>query len=234
MILLVSGVARSQSVEQLEYSLKYSFIKGGEATVTISDTTFGGKPAKHYLLQGRTVGFADALYSISDVYETFLDPQTMKPQKHIRNIRERKYRYYNETLFFPENDSIFSKRSGGRKVPANMLDILTVYGYLRQSKLLDNLKVGDRFTLPVYHADKYFMMTSVFLGVEKVRSKLGEKECYVLSPFLDEGKVLKTSDGLKFYITKDEDKIPVVLELDLKVGAVRAELSNYKKTNGSK
>lgn len=230
--ILFTGVANAQSIEQLEYNLKYSFIKGGEAKIIISDTTWNGKPAKHYYMQGKTVGFAEALYNIDDVYETILEPSGMQPIKHIRNIKERKYRYYNETFFYPANDSIVSKRSGGRKVPHNMLDILTVYGYLRQGKLLENLKVGDQFTLPVYHADKYFMMTSVYLGTEKIKSKLGNKECYVISPFLDEGKVLKTKDGLKFYITKDADKIPVVLELDLTVGAVRAELTGYSKTEG--
>lgn len=230
--MLLTGLATAQSVEVLEYSLKYSFLKGGEARITITDTTFSGKAAKHYHLRGRTVGFAEALYNIDDVYETILDSRKMQPIKHIRNIKERKYRYYNETLFYPDSDSIVSQRSGGRKVPHNMLDILTVYGYLRQNKLLENLKVGDQFTLPVYHADKYFMMTSVYLGTEKIKSKLGDRECYVISPRLDEGKVLKSSDGLKFYITKDADKIPVVLELDLAVGAVRAELSGYKKTSG--
>ncbi|MFV0376115.1 MAG: DUF3108 domain-containing protein [Mangrovibacterium sp.] len=232
LLILLAGFAQGQSVEVLEYSLKYSFLKGGEARITISDTTFSGKQAKHYHLRGQTVGFAEALYNIDDVYETILDPRSMQPIKHIRNIKERKYRYYNETLFYPANDSVVSLRSGGRKVPHNMLDILTVYGYLRQNKLLENLKIGDQFTLPVYHADKYFMMTTVFLGIEKIKSKLGEKECYVISPRVDQGKVLKSSDGLKFYITKDADKIPVVLELDLTVGAVRAELTSYQKTNG--
>jgi len=231
-LLLITGTAGSQSVETIRYNLKYSFLKGGEASVIISDSAYDGKAAKHYRLQGKTVGFAEALYNIDDVYETYLDPKRMTPLLHIRNIKERKYRYYNETRFFAANDSIFSQRSGGRKVPHNMLDILTMYGYLRQNTLLETLKVGDQFTLPIFHADKYFMLTTVYLGDQKVKTKLGEKECYVISPRVDEGKLLKNSDGLKFYITKDKDKIPVILELDLTVGAVRAEISSYSKTNG--
>lgn len=217
---------QAQPVEKLEYHLKYSFIKGGEAFILISDTTFNGKPAQHYYLRGKTVGIADALYNVDDVYETILNPKTIRPYLHIRNIKERKYRYYNETLFF-DNDSIFSQRSGGKVVPHNMLDILSMFGYLRQNKLLESLNVGDTFTLPVYHANKYFMLETKFLGIEKVKTKIGDKECYVISPWIDEGKLLKRSDGLKFYITKDEKKLPVILELDLNVGAVRAELISY-------
>ncbi|WP_372774061.1 DUF3108 domain-containing protein [Mangrovibacterium sp.] len=221
--------ATAQPVERLKYSLKYSFIKGGEAVILISDTIWSGQPAKHYFLRGQTIGVADALYNIDDIYETILSHNSIRPYLHIRNIKERKYRFYNETRFFYDNDSIFSERSGGRKVPHNMLDILSVFGYLRQNNLLESLKVGDKFTLPVYHADKYFMMTTVFLGTERVKSKLGEIECFVISPRVEEGKLLKTSSSLKFYITKDVNKVPLILELDLNVGAVRAELISYQK-----
>jgi len=225
-LICLQGLA--QTTEKLRYNLKYSFIKGGEAVIQIQDTNYSGIPAKHYYLRGQTVGITDAFYKIDDVYETILNPKTMRPLLHIRNIKERKYRYYNKTHFF-DNDSIFSSRNGGEKVPAKMLDILSVFGYLRQNSLLESLKVGDTFTLPVYHGNKYFMMKTKFLGTDKIKSKLGEKECYVISPWIDEGKLLKSSDGLKFYITKDEDKIPLVLELDLNVGSVRAELDSYKK-----
>ncbi len=221
--------AFAQPTEKLKYNLKYSFIKGGEAVILVNDTSFAGKPATHYFLRGQTVGLPEAIYKIDDVYETFLNPRNGRPYMHIRNIKERKYRYYNETYFYTDNDSIFSQRSGGRTVPHNMLDILSVFSFLRQHDLLESLKVGDEFTLPVYHADKYFMMTTVFLGTETIDSKLGEKECYVISPRIDEGKLLKSSDGLRFYITKDEDKLPLILELDLNVGAVRAELVSYEK-----
>jgi hypothetical protein len=223
-----SFALQAQPIEKLEYNLKYSFIKGGEAFIMISDTTYNGNPAQHYYLRGQTVGIAEALYNVDDIYETILDPETIRPYIHIRNIKERKYRYYNETLFF-NNDSIFSQRSGGKKVPHNMLDILSVFAYLRQNKLLESLEVGDTFTLPVYHANKYFMLETKFLGIEKVKTKLGEKQCYVISPWIDEGKLLKRSDGLKFYITKDENKIPVILELDLNMGAVKAEIVSYVK-----
>jgi len=226
--LLLLG-ASAQPTEKLEYNLRYSFIKGGEAIILISDTTYNGKKAEHYYLRGKTVGFAEALYNVDDVYETILDPKTVQPYKHIRNIKERKYRYYNETLFYPENDSIFTTKSGGRKVPSDILDILSVFAFLRQNELLESLKVDDTFTFPVYHANKYFMLESKFLGFEKVKTKFGEKECYVISPWIDEGKLLKRSDGLKFYISKDEDKLPLILEFDLNVGSVRAELVSYKK-----
>ncbi len=226
---LSSLFSSAQPRERLEYHLRYGIIKGGEAVILVSDTTFEKQKAIHYSLRGKTVGISNVLYNIDDRYETLINPKTVYPFLHIRNIKEARYRYYNETRFYPENDSIFTTKSGGRKVPADMLDILTVFYFLRQDKLLEKLKVGDHFSLPVYHANKHFMMKTTFLGIEKVKTKWGDKECYVISPAVDEGKLLKTSDGLKFYITKDKDKVPLILELDLTVGAVRAELVSYEK-----
>ena len=219
----------AQPIEKLEYSLRYSFFRGGKAVLQATDTLYNGKEAIHYHLQGETVGLADKLFSVNDIYESIVNPQTFLPYMAIRNVKERKYRYYNEVNFFNDNDSIFSQRSGGRKVPHNLVDFLTAFFYLRHNHYLDRLDYGEEFTIPVFHADKHFMMTAIYLGTEKIDSKMGKKECHVLAPRVDKGKLLKRSDGLKFYITKDTDRIPLLLEFDMKIGALKCELENYQK-----
>lgn len=228
--LLLPGKAGAQQVvEKLKYDLRYSVFKGGEAKLTASKTTYEGKPAIHYHLEGNTTGVTDRLFSVHDVYESWVNPETILPYKFIRNVKERKYRYYNETRFFHENDSIYSERTGGKKVPANLTDILTAFFYLRQNNYLDKLDHGEEFTIPVYHVDEHFMMTVKYLGTETIKSKIGTKECHVISPRVDKGKLLKRSDGLKFYITKDEDRIPLLLEFDMVIGALKCELDSYRK-----
>lgn len=230
---LIVFAASGQPIEKFGYNLKYGFIKGGEAVLSVQDTTYNDKPALHYYLQGNTVGLAEALYSVNDVYESIVDPETILPYMTIRNVRERKYRYYNETYFFNEQDSIFSQKSGGHKVPDNLLDILSIFFYLRQNDLLESMNKGEEISVPVYHNDEYFNLILLYRGTGKIKSKFGEKECYIVSPIIDKGDLLKRNDGLKFYLTKDKDKIPLVLELDLNVGALRAELDKYEK-NGIK
>ncbi|MEN6456509.1 MAG: DUF3108 domain-containing protein [Prolixibacteraceae bacterium] len=227
--MLIFFSAAAQPVEKLKYDLRYSVFKGGEAKLTATNTTYEGMPAIHYHLEGNTTGVTDRLFSVHDIYESWVNPETTLPYKFIRNVKERNYRYYNETRFFQENDSLSSTRSGGKKVPHNMADILTAFFYLRQHNYLDKLDKGEEFTIPVYHADEYFMMTVKYLGTEKIKSKMGTKECHVISPRVDKGKLLKRSDGLKFYITKDEDRIPLLLEFDMVIGSLKCELDSYKK-----
>ncbi len=219
----------AQPIEKLEYKLRYSFINGGIATLQVNDTTYNGQKAIHYYMEGNTIGLPDKLFSVHDIYESIVDPETNLPYVTIRNVKERKYRYYNETTFFNDNDSIFSQRSGGKKVPHNLVDILTSFFYLRNNSLFEKLDEGEEFTLPVFHADEHFMLTTYYLGTEKVKTDLGEIECYVVSPHVSKGKLLKRSDGLKFYISKDTNNLPILLEFDMNIGALKCELLSFEK-----
>lgn len=221
--------AEAQIKEELKYHMRYSFFRGGEATLKIQDTTYNNQAAIHYLLDGNTVGLANALFGVHDIYESIVDPETFLPHKAIRNIKEGNYKYYNEAFFFNQNDSIYTTRSGGKKVPPKVVDFVTAFFYMRFNNYMENLNPGDTFTIPVFHADDFFMMKVEFTGTATIKSKLGKKECYVIKPRVDKGKILNTSKGLKFYITKDEDRIPLLLRFDMKIGALKCELYSYKK-----
>lgn len=213
--------------EKIFFNLKFGFIKGGEAELIITDTLFNNKKAFHYYMVGRTTGLTDKLFGVNDIYETTVDAETRMPLKSIRNIKEGQYRWYNETLYFHENDSIYSQKSGGRIVPENLLDIISVFFYFIHNHLPDNPEPGFSVTLPTFHADKIENISVRFVGHETIETDLGKMDCYVLVPTVDKGKVLKRSDGLKFFISK-EKKLPVMIEFDMRVGALRAELKNYQ------
>ncbi len=218
----------AQPFERMEYVLHYGFIKGGKAVLTATDTTYSEKKAIHFKLEGNTTGLADNLFGVHDIYESVVDPQTYLPYKAIRNIKEQKHRYYNEAFFYNNKDSVFSQRSGGKKVPHNIVDMLSAFFYLRHNNFLDKLDEGEEFTIPIFHADEYFIMTARFLGTKRIKSDMGEKTCYVLTPVVSKGKLLKRSDGLKFYITKDKNRIPLLLEFDMFIGSLKCDLVSYR------
>ncbi len=232
LFLLISIVASSQPIEELEYFIRFGFIRGGKATLISKDTVYNNNPAVHFYMSAQTVGLPNTLFPVHDIYESIVNPQSYLPYKAIRNIKEQNYRYYNEAFFFHETDSLYSQRSGGKIVPPKMVDIITVFFYLRQNSLLDKLDNGEEFDVPVFHADEHFMMTVKYLGKEKINSAFGKVECHVVSPRVKKGKVLKRSDGLKFYISNDSNKIPLLLEFDMRVGALKCILKSYKQ-NGN-
>ena len=212
--------------ERIRFNLKFGFLKGGEAEMTVKDTIFNGKPAIHYHVLGQTTGLADKLYGVYDIYETTVDTETHLPLKTIRNVKEGNYRRYNETFFFHDNDSIHSQRKGGRKVPKNLVDIISVFFYFVHTQSIDQMSPGDGVTYPTINADKISDITVRYLREEEVDTDIGKVDCYVLNPSVQKGKVLERSDGIRFYMSK-EKKLPVYITFEMRVGALKAVIKSH-------
>ena len=233
--LLITGLLVSftlsvlaQPLEEMEYILRFGFIKGGKATLVAQNEKVNRQPAIHYHMRGRTTGIVDKLYEVNDVYESWVDPETYLPLKSVRNVREQKYRFYDEVTYDHENDSLFSKMAGRIQVPDQVNDLISVFFYIRQNKYFESLLNGQKVQIPVYHGDELFLMELKYIGLATIETKIGNKQCYVVSPKVPKGKLLKGSDDLKIYITKDDNRLPIYAEFELLLGSLKCELNSYK------
>ncbi|WP_321370158.1 DUF3108 domain-containing protein [uncultured Draconibacterium sp.] len=226
-VLFLSSQYLAAEEVSIKFYLKFGFVKGGEAEMTISDTVFNDRPAIHYHVMGKTTGLANKLYGVYDIYETYVDAESRLPVKTIRNVKEGSYRRYTETLFYHDVDSINSTRSGWRAVPNDLLDLISVFFYFVHKNPFENLQPGDAVVYPTINADKISDVSIKYLRDEKIKTDVGEVECHVLTPTVRKGKVLEKSDGVRFYLAKDE-KIPVFIEFDMRVGSLKAVIKHYK------
>lgn len=220
-----SGVSAKNKAE-LKYHLKYGVVKGGEARIIISDTVFNGRKAIHYYMEGRTTGLTDKLFRVHNIYESIVDANTSLPYKAIRNVREGSYKYYNEIFFYQTNDSIYSKRTGGIKVPAKLTDILSVFFYFVKQNYINTVEKGKYIEFPVINGHVISTIRLKHEGVRMVETDLGPVASYILLPEIDKGRVLKSSDGMNFFISQ-KDKVPVQFDLELRVGTLHAVLSRF-------
>jgi hypothetical protein len=218
----------AQPIEEMEYILRFGFIKGGKAALTAQYEKLNKKQTIHYRMRGRTTGLVDKIFEVNDVYESWVDPQTYLPVKSERNVKEQKYRFYDEVTYDQENDSIFSLKAGRKKVPNNVNDLVSVFFYIRQNQYFEDLLAGKVIEIPVFHGDELFVMHLEYLGTETIDTKIGRKLCYVVSPQVPKGKLLKGSDDLKVYITADANRLPIYAEFNLLLGALKCELDMYK------
>jgi hypothetical protein len=225
--LLFAFSSEGRNRERLVFDLKLGFIKGGEAVMIIKDTSFNGNKAIFYHLKGRTTGITDKIFDVNNEYESIIDAQTYLPYKAIRNAKERKYRYFNEVFFYQDKDSVYSEKTGWMKVPHNLSDLLTVFFYFVKQNMLSEIDGNKTLIIPTIHGHEVQNIKIKYDGIQMVESKMGMVECYVLSPLVDKGKVLKRADGVKLFISKDS-KIPVQLDFETKVGTLRAVLQSYK------
>jgi hypothetical protein len=219
---------QAQPLEEMEYILRFGFIKGGKATLVAQNEKVKGQQTIHYHMRGRTTGIVDKIYEVNDVYESWVDPESFLPVKSVRNVREQKYRFYDEIFYDHINDSLFSKKLGRIKVPDQVNDLISVFFFIRQNHYFESLLNGERIQIPVYHGDELFLMELKYIGIETIETKIGKKECYVVSPKVPKGKLLKGSDDLKIYITKDNNRLPIYAEFELLLGSLKCELNSYK------
>ncbi|NPA38156.1 MAG: DUF3108 domain-containing protein [Chlorobi bacterium] len=213
--------------EKLEYSLGYGFISAGTASLEVTDTVFDNKKLFHIKLTGKTVGLADIIYKVRDVYESYTDPGTDLPVKAVRKIKEGGYRYYNEVTYNRDSSTITSLRSGVKHVPEETLDILSAFYYARNHYFNQDLKKGDVISFVTYFSDKIFPFKIRYVGTEVINSRFGKIECYKFAPVTEVGRAFKSNEGMYMWISKDKNRIPIKVKFELVVGSFVCNLENF-------
>lgn len=222
-----------KSGEYLKYSLSYGWITAGYATFSVNDSVLNGINTEHIEMKGKSAGILEALYKIRDTYTTFIDPEINQPVKSIRDIREGKYRYYNEVTFdystvVEDSITIYSKKSGEHRVPHIIQDILSSLYYCRRFEFNDDLQTGEIIDVGTYFGDELYPLKMKYMGIETIKTKNGKIESYLFHPITEVGRAFETEDDMKLWISRDKNRIPALIKMNLKVGSFVVELIEYK------
>ena len=216
--------------EKLTYQIKYKFVVGGITTFSLNEAIYKGEKVFHALAVGQTTGLANVIYGVEDSYESWFDKETNLPFKSIRDIREGRYKKYNEVIYNHENNTVNSKLSGVHSVPSKILDLTSTFYYLRR---VDFSKVneGDVVFVNMYFSDELFPFRLKYKGKETIRTKFGKIECHKIKPVVEVGRIFKKPDDLTIWLTDDDNCIPVQVRMKIRVvGAVYLKLINYENT----
>lgn len=218
--------------EYLKYSIYYGPIRGGEAVMEVKRGIYKGSPVNHLHLNGKTVGVANALYNVNDIYQSFTNVQTDLPYEAIRDINEGRYTKYTVQTFdhWSRADSsiVQSTSTGEVVVPKNSHDILSAFYYIRNHLLSNPLTVGDTLLVETYFDDEQYTLRVRFMGYETIKTKVGKVECMKLIPIVITGRVFKNPDDMIVWFSKDKNFLPIRIRFNLFVGAVFCDLIEYK------
>ena len=213
--------------EQLKYLVHFGFIDGGVAGLTMEELDINGRKIHHAKAVGKSVGVAEKLFKVRDVYETFMDAETGLPVKAIRDISEDTYKYYDEVLFNRKENFVVTKRKGKVKVPEKTLDILSSFYYARRA-LFKDLKQGDVITLDTYFDDGIFTLKIRYRGTETIKTKFGKVNCLKFSPVVEPGRIFDSEDDVTIWVSNDKNFLPMRIQFDLMVGSLKCDLVEYQ------
>lgn len=238
-LLLLPSLTRGQIVsyqvgEKVDYIVHYGVINGGIATLELRKDTFNGKEVWHSALVAKTTGMADAVFKVHDIYESFIDPKTELPVKSVRNIREGRYRKYNEVLFDHKTraDSAIlnSDLTGIHITPQGIHDILSCFYWFRNRIFPDSSKliVGEMITILTWFTDELYPIRMKYIGAEDVKTRAGKIKCLKFNPVTETGRLFKTEEEVSFWFSADKNFLPVKIRFNIFVGAFTIEMISYQ------
>jgi len=226
-IILSQDATPYKSGEKLKYLLHYGWLDGGEAVLSLNKKIYEGEEVYYTNATARSVGIADVLYKVYDVYESYFSSEYDLPIKAIRNIKEGNYRYYNELFFHHNEDSVLSTRSGKHLIPENCFDMLSALYYMRKA-ITDDMAINDTLRIETYFGDEIFPMVIRYKGIETVKTSLGKFECYKFVPVVEVGRVFKNEDDMIMWMSTKPNHVPISVRFDMLVGSLKCDLIEHE------
>lgn len=213
--------------EKLVYVAHMGWLNAGEATFTLYDSIYNNQKAYHAVAQAKTIGLADKIFKVRDVYESVFSEGSSLPFKAIRNINEGSYSYYNEVEYYHSENKVISQKSGEHEVPENILDMVSAFYYFRESVIKQVKNINDEVVIETYFSDEIFPLKMKFVGMDRIKTKMGKFNCLKFTPVVEPGRIFDSEDDVTIWISNDKNYIPLQIRIDLLVGSIKCDLVDY-------
>ncbi len=223
------------SGEKLVFSGSYNMsgLMTQLAQVTLSTETITTSKNNYLHLNCELATYAkwDKFFKIRDVYESYVDPITLKSSLYKRSIDEGGYTKKEKYVFKGNSVTSTSKK---RKKPETTKtftigsatqDVISMIYKLRNMDLT-KMKTGQTQSFTIVFDEKQIPVTVKLLGNETVfAGNLGSKNCYKLS-IGAKTDVLKGKDKNLIYLTADAKKVPTLMKFSIPVGTGQLALTS--------
>ena len=223
-----------QSWEWLKFKLNYSgWVKAGNATLEVKEATFKNRSVCHVVGKGWTTGAIKWFFKVNDRYESYFDKATGRPYKFIRNINEGGHVKNRVIEFDYEKNSAFvndlrHKTKKTVSITSDIQDMVSAYYYLRDHYDTETIKVGHTVKLNMFFDNEIFGFKLKFLGRETINTKFGNINCLKFRPYVMAGRVFHEEESVTLWVSADNNKIPIKIKADLRVGSLRSDLVAFK------
>jgi hypothetical protein len=232
------GFSQNKAVkpgEKFVYAASYNMsgLMTQLAQVTMETETIktSKKTLLHLSCEATTYSKWDGFFKIRDLYESYVDPTTLKPNLYKRDIFEGKYTKKEKYIF--KNgivESTMSKKGGAPvnktfNVGTSTQDAVSTIYQLRNVDF-SKFKVGQTKTFTVIFDEKEMTASAKYMGKETISAgNLGTKTCYKIS-IAAKTQALKGTDKNIIWLTADNARVPAKISFSIPVGTGQLTLTN--------
>jgi len=218
------------STEVVDFSLKYGIFKIGKSHLEFS---FGQKcPGALIQASAKSSGLVRLIKNIQYRYECCMDTATGLPFQDSRVLIEGDYvdtnTVYYDHLTRLDSSLIYSKKTDTIVGPKGIYDLLSGFYHYRANYLGDNLPLNHEISTTTFFIDTIWDLTIIYFGKETIKTKYGPIECLKVKPVTIIGHFFRTSDAMTIWFTNDRKYVPVKFSIDLKLGTLHGEITDYK------
>lgn len=219
-------------VYKIYYNWGFVWISAGEVIFQVEETS------DHYHISatGRTYKSYDWVFKVRDYYESFLDKETLRPQRTIRKVLEGNYTLYDDVTY-NHNQAVATSHKGKTQdklntenipLPDCTHDILSSI-YMMRNMDFSNKTSPSRLPMNIYLDRKIYSLDVIYAGSDESKrvKGLGLTSALLFRPQLVVGSIFKDNEGMKIWVSNDQNKIPLMIESPISVGSVKAILSEH-------
>ena len=238
LVLQINLVAFSQikPSEKLVYAASYNMsgLMTQLAQVTMQTETVKTtkKSFLHLSWEAATFSKWDSFFKIRDLYESYVDPASLRPSLYKRSIYEGGYTKTEKYIFSADGKTVSSTmRKKNRpevkksfSIGSSTLDIISLIYKIRTLDFT-KIKPGQIISYVLVFDEKEYPVSIKFMRNETVSAgTLGKKECSVFSIAAKTDR-LKGKDKNLIWFTSDSKKVPVLVRFSIPVGTGQLSLS---------
>ena len=213
------------------YNMSGLMTQLAQITIQTNSIKTSKKTYLHLSVIASTFSKWDNFFKIRDMYESYVDPTTLKPSLYKRNVLEGNYKQTEKYIFNGGKVSSTSTRMENAPVTktvtvgSSTTDIVTMVFKLRKMDL-SKLSPGQVLGFNVVFDDREYPVSVKYMGKEtKNAANLGNKECYKFS-IGAKTNALRGADKNLIWLTADDKKIPVFIQFSIKVGTGQVKLTS--------
>ncbi len=216
-----------QAGEKLRYRITYGFVDAGEAVMEVKTTTKkgAGRELLHVKGTGKTLGGFNAVFKVNDVYESYVDKKGVFPWQFVRRVDEGGYKISQDYNFKQDKGKV----NNGKKdfaVPVGIQDMISSFYYARTLDF-KNAKKNQVYSFKCFMDNETWTLKVKYVGTENISIRKGKYKCWKFVPVVQTGRYFKSEEDVQFWVSADENKIPLMVKAKIPVGVVKLHLVEW-------
>jgi len=209
--------------EELHYSAGFRLFPAGNAILSLKSDSLNGKLTYLLSTSVKTNSFLDNFYEVRDETLSWLNVEDFSLLKAVKKIREGKYHRNHSVHISGDSLLIWNKKYFTITDP--VYDPIAFIYFLRSQKL----SLGDTFHFLSASEKKIREVGVNITGKESINVSAGSFDCLKVEPVSSDGvPLLKNNGELRVWLSNDDIKMPVKIEMKTNVGTMVMKLKEIK------